>query len=169
MIEKPKSGTYPDYFDKYIQLAEGNVIKLLNQQRKELKQLLWTAKSLDRTYAQGKWTIRQVVQHLIDTERVFNYRAMCIGRGEKNPLPSFDHNTYAEHHASHLDRKQLWREYNAVRKSSITLFKNMNDAIMDREGNVGGNVQSARAIPFMIAGHQVHHVEILKDRYGYNG
>ena len=169
MIKKPVSGTYPPYFDYYIQLAEGNVLKLLNRQREEIKNLLWHTENIEYAYASGKWTIRQVIQHLIDAERVFNYRGMCISRGEQIALPSFDHNQYANIDVSHLNRKQMWREYNSLRKSSISLFKNMTDIMLDREGTVGGNAQSARAIPFMIAGHQAHHLKVIKERYLLNG
>ena len=169
MITKPEKGSYPSYFEPYVQLVEGDVLKLLKTQRNQMKHLLTNAKNLDYKYGPDKWSIKQVVRHLIDTERVFSYRAMCISRGEKNALPSFDHNAYAEVSLNHLDAHQLWKEYNTIRKSSIQLFRNMDNEMLERKGTASGKSIIVKAFAFMIVGHQMHHFNIIRDRYQVNG
>ena len=169
MITKPEVGSYPSYFEPYIQLVEGDVLKHLKNQRKQMKHLLANVQDLNYRYGPDKWSIKQVIRHLIDTERVFSYRAMCISRGEKGPLPAFDHNAYAEVKVDHLDSKKLWKEYNALRKSSILLFKNMDESMLQKMGTASGKTIIVSALPYMIVGHQMHHFNILKERYNIHG
>jgi hypothetical protein len=117
-------------------------------------------------YAPGKWTIRQLLQHMIDTERVFSYRAMCISRGEEQPLPGFDENIYAENaKAEHRDLKGLAEEFLILRQSSLLLYRNMSDENMLRYGTASNHRVNANSIAFILVGHAIHHQEILIDRY----
>jgi hypothetical protein len=115
----------------------------------------------------GKWSIREVLGHVIDTERVFGYRAFAIGRGEQQPLVRFDQDAYLA--ASDFDSRplaDLVNEFSVVREANLLTFRHFTDADWDRTGTVSGNPMSARAIAFIMAGHARHHVRILQEQYG---
>ena len=117
-------------------------------------------------YAPGKWSIKEVIQHVIDAERVFAYRAMRIARHDQTPLPGFDQNDYVE--ASHAESRSpasLIAEYEAVRASSMCLFESLTAKDLNQIGQMSGFPASALALAFIIAGHEKHHIEILKERY----
>lgn len=164
-ISRPEDGAFPTYFSKYIDLVEGEIMGVLNKQRKQMKKFLFSDINLSYTYAPGKWSVRQSITHLIDTERVFAYRALCFSRGESKSLPGFEQDEYAEQNWDHLDAGHLWKEYNAVRKSTIALYRNMNMEMLGRQGDVAGNNLSVSAIPYILAGHQIHHMKLFKSKY----
>ena len=118
-------------------------------------------------YALGKWSVRQVVGHLIDTERVMGYRAFAIGRGEMKPLPGFDENEYVAR-ANSDDRsvKELAHEFTAVRHANLWTIRGWQPEDWDRIGNANGKAVSARAIAYIMAGHVRHHLALLRERYG---
>ncbi len=120
----------------------------------------------DFRYAEGKWTIKDIIQHLIDVERVFSYRAMAFARAEAQSLPGFDQEAYAEQafgHKRHLT--SLLSELSEVRHASITLFKGFSDEILMRKGMANGAQVSVRAIGFALIGHQNHHEAVFRERY----
>lgn len=117
-------------------------------------------------YAADKWTVKEVLQHLIDTERIFSYRAFRIGRGDQTPLANFDQDTYiAPARANEKSRADLLQEYEAVRNNSLILLKSLTDEDLSTVGLASSHPMSARAAAFMILGHEIWHVNIVKARY----
>ena len=120
----------------------------------------------DYRYAEGKWTIKEIIQHLIDTERIFSYRAMRISRNDKTPLPSFEENDYVDNtNANERNLQVLLTEMALVRQSTIALFKSFSDEQLTRIGVASNNPVSVRAIGFSTIGHQKHHQKIFQERY----
>ncbi len=118
------------------------------------------------TYAQGKWTVKEILGHLADDERIFAYRALCIARGDERPLPGFDENAYLRGAGFESRRlTDLIAEYRAVRRASIALFSGLSEATWLRRGVVSGYPVSVRGLAFHIAGHELHHLRLLKQRY----
>ena len=118
-------------------------------------------------YAPDKWSVRQTIGHLIDTERVMGYRAFCIARGEAKPLPGFDEQEYVAH-ADSDERpvKELVHEFAAVRHANLWMLRNWSPEDWNRVGSANGTPVSARAIAYIMAGHVRHHVALLRERYG---
>jgi hypothetical protein len=135
--------------------AEGNsILELLNDTQAGM------------TYAEGKWTVKDLVMHLIDSERIFNYRALCLSRGEQAELQGYDHEQYVKH-ASAESRSwaSLLNERNNLRSSTIDLFRSFTAEQMNRSGFTNGKKVTVKALGFIIAGHEKHHLEILRNRY----
>lgn len=120
----------------------------------------------DYRYAEGKWTIKDIIQHIIDAERVFAYRALCFARNDKTPLPSFEEDDYAnEANANKRSIMELLTELSAVRHSTIYLFKTFTEEQLLRIGIASNNPMSVRALGFVIIGHQNHHQRVFEERY----
>ncbi|GGA73474.1 DNA damage-inducible protein DinB [Flavobacterium palustre] len=120
----------------------------------------------DYRYAEGKWTIKEIIQHIIDTERVFAYRALRISRNDKTPLPGFDENDYvANTNANDRHLQSLLTELSIVRQSTLALFKSFSEEQLKRIGIASNNEISVRAIGFIIIGHQKHHQKVFQERY----
>lgn len=169
MISRPKSGTYPAYFDRYLSnLPEGDVFAQLENGRTLLIALLkdFSERQWEHAYAEGKWNLKQLVGHLIDTERIFAYRALRLSRGDTTPLAGFDQDIYvANHNWNEHSRGQLLAEYNTVRQGTLHLFQKLSEEELDREGTVSDSPCTARAILFITVAHEYHHLGILKTRY----
>ncbi|WP_460218989.1 DinB family protein [Psychroserpens sp. MEBiC05023] len=121
---------------------------------------------LEYKYEEGKWTIKEIIQHLIDTERVFMYRALCIARKDRTLFPGYDQDHYAAHcDANRRSMISLMNEYKAVRLSSILLFESFTEDMMTQIGTASNNSLSSRAVAFIIIGHENHHCEVIKERY----
>jgi len=117
-------------------------------------------------YEEGKWNLKELIQHLIDTERIFCNRALRFARGENQPLPGYDENLFADNSkADNRDRSELLVEYKIVRESSILLFNSFDDEQLRTLGEAGGNTLSVRAIAYLNAGHDLHHLRVFKERY----
>lgn len=120
----------------------------------------------DYCYAEGKWTIKEIVQHLIDAERVFAYRSLCIARKERNSLPGFDHDLYLKNsNANSKNKENLIQEYEMVRKASIALFETFNTEMLKQIGIANNSPISVRALGYIIAGHEKHHNNVIFERY----
>ena len=120
----------------------------------------------DYRYAEGKWTIKDIIQHVIDTERIFAYRALRISRNDITPLPGFEENDYVENtKANERGIQDLLAEFSAVRYSTLFLFKSFSEEQLKRMGTASGTAISVRAIGFIIIGHQKHHQHIFQERY----
>lgn len=169
MIHKPNKGTYAPYFDRYISLVKGeDIFAELSESYIETMELLTSLdlETLHFRYAPGKWTILEILQHVIDTERIFNFRALSFARGEQQSIPGFDENHYAAISNANLRNvNDMVREFSLVRASSIELFKSMDDVMLDRIGTANGNDSCARALLFCILGHELHHRNIIMERY----
>jgi uncharacterized damage-inducible protein DinB len=120
----------------------------------------------DYRYAEGKWTIKEIIQHIIDTERIFSYRALRISRNDKTPLPGFEENDYVDNtNANERNLQGLLTELSAVRYATLLLFKSFSEEQLARIGIASGNEISVRAIGFIIIGHQKHHQKVFEERY----
>ncbi|RNI30561.1 DinB family protein [Rufibacter latericius] len=170
MIPKPKPGEYNEYFQKYIQNIsdQTDVLDYLQKQRQEVTQLFGRVSEGEAhfAYEPGKWTVKQLLGHMNDTERIMSYRALCIARGEKNPLPGFDENEYVAN-AFFQERtlNDLLAEHQIVRDATLSLFSSFPEVSLSRLGNANGSPVSVAALAFIIAGHERHHLNILKERY----
>ena len=121
---------------------------------------------LEYRYAENKWTIKDILLHLIDAERIFSYRALRIGRGDVTPLPGFEENDYVPiAMANSRSLENLLTEFIAVRNSTLLLFKNFTEEQLLNMGTASNNPISVRAIGFIISGHQIHHIKIIEERY----
>jgi hypothetical protein len=169
-IERPRSNEHAEYYGRYVSKVPENVdlVSLLRQQAMETVALLQglTPKQGDFAYAPGKWTIKQVIGHIIDAERVFVYRAMCFARQDKTELPSFDENAYVDN-ANFQERTlaDLLEEFQVVRSATIHFAKNLDAESLARIGIASKNPISVRALLYIIAGHERHHVELFRERY----
>nr|WP_314835348.1 DinB family protein [uncultured Flavobacterium sp.] len=120
----------------------------------------------DYRYAEGKWTIKDIIQHVIDTERIFAYRALRISRNDTTPLPGFEENDYVENtKANKRGIQDLLAEFSAVRYATLFLFKSFSEEQLKRMGTASGTAISVRAIGFIIIGHQKHHQNVFQERY----
>lgn len=164
-----RSIEYPSYYQKYIDnLPQEDLLKLLRDQKMKMVDFIKTLEheNLMFTYAEGKWTVAEVIQHMIDTERIFQYRALCIARKDKTPLPGFDQDAYVPvSEANHRDTETFINEYAAVRNSGIALFESFNDYMLKETGNSSGGTLSTAAAGFIIAGHENHHLKLFKSNY----
>jgi uncharacterized damage-inducible protein DinB len=157
------------YFSYYVEQVDSeDVIVVLQQQMDEVLNLYvgLSKQQQDYRYAEGKWSVKEVLGHITDTERVFAYRSFCIARGEKQSLPGFDENEYAE--TARFNRQtleSLLEQYKLTRLASIALFKSYADIDAIRIGIANGSPVSARALVSMIAGHERHHLNLLRERY----
>jgi hypothetical protein len=169
MIERPTQSEYAPFYAGYIAaVPEGDILKLLERQASELRQLDATpAEKETFRYAEGKWSVREVVGHMIDGERVFAYRALRISRGDETPLPGFEENKFVA--ASNFNGRTLSSlvdELALVRKANLPLFNSLAPEQWTRLGTASGHPVSVRALAFIMAGHMNHHLNILRDRYG---
>jgi len=166
---RPQSSEYAPYYDRYIsKVPDGDIIAILDR---GLNEALTVIQSIpeDRgthRYAEGKWSIKEVIGHVIDGERVFAYRALRFGRNDKTPLPGFEQDDFMKGAA--FDKrtlKDLAEEYEHVRRSTISLFAGFEPEAWDRRGPANNDEVSVRGIAYIIAGHERHHLEVLKDKY----
>ena len=161
---------YPEYFHSYIQKIpeEKDPFELLTINLKAtIKTLAMVSDDqANNAYAEGKWSIKTVVQHLIDTERIFCYRALAFARGEKGKIPGYDHNEYAANcNANHRSLKSLLEEMKLVRAATISLFKSFSEEMLANVGNANGLEMTAGKILYILIGHELHHVWVLDQRY----
>lgn len=169
-IPRPEAGEYYEYYDRYIrQVAnESDAVAALQRQVAEIDQLArLTPEQAAFRYADGKWSVRQVVGHLADAERIFAYRALRAARGDRSPLPSFDENRYVE--TANFDGRAMAdvaNELAAVRQASLALFSTLDPGTLESRTVASDHEVSVRALAFIIAGHTVHHLTILRERYG---
>jgi uncharacterized damage-inducible protein DinB len=168
-MNRPDAREHAPYFGKYIALVQGdNVVTALETQVAETLALLRGLSEAQGVlrYAPEKWSVKQVIGHLIDAERIFAYRALRIARGDQTPLPGFDENSYvANADFDALRLRDLTDEFACVRQASLHLFKHLTDAAWLRRGVSNNNEISVRALAYIAAGHELHHRGILQTRY----
>lgn len=149
-------------------IKEEDVNKALRKNSEQFRKFLKKipGRKIDHAYGEGKWTIREVLQHLIDAERVFSYRALRFARKDATPLPGFDENAWAAASgASNRKWKDLVEEFKTVRNSTLLLFDSLDDSQLTYTGEANGKPLNALGIGFIIAGHTAHHMKIIKERY----
>ena len=167
--KRPEANECSDYFKTYTGKVEGNdaLQTLINAKLETIKFLKNLSEpQWNHRYDEGKWSIKEVFLHIIDTERIFAYRALRVGRNDKTPLPGFEQDDYIPYnYADSRSGESIVEEYRAVRDATITLFKNMNDEAMSFVGTASDNAITPRAAMFIIAGHEIHHMNIVNERY----
>jgi hypothetical protein len=168
-MTRPDSTEYAPYYEKYISLVPGdNIVTTLSSQIEETLALLRVLSESqgELRYAPGKWSIKEVIGHLIDAERIFTYRALRMARSDQTPLPGFDENFYVET-GNFGDRRiaELADEFHALRKSSVYFFRHLGEEAWARRGVASENEVSVRSIAHIIAGHELHHLGIIRTRY----
>jgi len=169
MISRPPSGSYPASMNTYIESVKGdNIFEELLSSYMETMELVTSLdpETLHYRYAEGKWTILDILQHIIDTERIFNYRALRFARKDRTILHGFEQDEYVTAAQATLrDVNDLVRELSLVRANTIELFKSFRPEIFDFEGIANANTITVKAILFAILGHEIHHRIIIEKRY----
>jgi hypothetical protein len=170
IVGRPEPDEIPAHFVGYIErVPEHDPVMVCASQIEETMALLRGVSETDATYryGRGKWSIKEVVGHLADTERIMSYRALRIARGDVTPLPSFDENAYVP--VANFDNRSLADlvgELRTVRAATLALLRTFDADAWRRRGTASGKPVSVRALGFMIPGHERHHVEVLRTRYG---
>lgn len=168
-MPKPDLSTVPEWYHRYInQVQEEDLDKAIQTNTETSIQFLHSIpeEKWNHRYADDKWSIKEMIQHIIDAERIFSYRALCFARGEKTSLPGFEENDYAA--ASKADtrsKEELIEEFETVRKSIQQLFNSLDEEQLHSVGVANNNLISVNAIGFIIPGHVQHHINILRERY----
>jgi DinB family protein len=166
---RPEPGEYAPYYEKYVALVTGNdIVAILEAQRLQMMQLFAARGERDGNfrYAPEKWTVKEVVGHVSDTERIFAYRALRIARGDATPLSGFEQDDYVRA-AAFGDRSlaDLAEEFVHVRSATVVLFRSLGKDAWVLRGVANKNEVSVRALAFIVAGHELHHRRILEERY----
>ena len=169
VISRPEKPEYDPYYDMYISLVEGaDILSALDSQIDKTLRLLndiSDEKGLYR-YEEGKWSIKELVGHVIDTERVMAYRALRIGRGDKTPNQGFDQDPYiANSDFDSCEMRDLSEEFRLVRRANIMMFGNLTKEAWLRTGTASDRTFSTRGLAYVIGGHELHHMKILRERY----
>lgn len=168
-MQRPTERDYPQFFAGYVSLVpEDDILSVIEQQSSETQRLISSLDEARAThrYAEGKWSVKEVIGHVTDSERVFGYRALCIARGEKNSLPGFDEKEYMQN--ANFDAWRLGdlaESYALVRRSNIVLFRNLPEDAWDRRGIANNNEITVRALAYVLVGHERHHLKVLRERY----
>lgn len=176
IIEKPGKDEYPAYSEIYMELVNdnGNILRYMEDNFYKIKKFIYQLPEdkLAYRYAADKWTIKEILVHIIDDERIFSYRALRYGRNDNTPLPGFEENDYAKYSCAN-DRTldSIFEEYETVRNATLTLFQHLpGDAFMRSGGIMAGdgsttNIRTVRALIYHLAGHELRHIKIIKERY----
>jgi hypothetical protein len=166
---RPAQNEYAEYYEKYTsKVPDGNIVEILENQIASTVNLLRglsEEKALYR-YAPDKWSIKEVLGHIIDAERIFAYRALRIARNDQTPLPGFEQDGYVP--AGNFDARtlaDLLDEFECVRRSTLYLFRNLSDEAWSRRGTASENEVSVRALAYITAGHELHHLSVVKEKY----
>lgn len=168
-IRRPADAECDAYYRNYIaQVPDGDVFVSMRQQTEATQTLLGglTREQQDYRYAPGKWSVKEVVGHMLDTEWVFAYRGLRMARGDTTPLPGMEQDDFAAG-GNHAQRsmESLLQELRHLRQATLALYESFDDAILDRVGNASGVSFTVRSILFIIAGHERHHVNVLREKY----
>lgn len=170
-ITRPEPGEYAPYLDKYLNEvpAGADVLQMLHDNIRMVEDLVQTfsPERLTLAHAPDEWTIQDILVHLIDAERVFNYRALRFARNDLSELPAFDQNAFAQWAgANQRTITDILDERQTVRQASITLFSNLDNEALTRRGIARGNLISVRTMAYFIAGHELHHIHSIRANYG---
>ena len=168
-MKRPEPTEYAEFYANYIsKVPGGDVLGVLEAQRVQMLQLFAGRSERDGSfrYAPGKWTVKETLGHVTDTERIFTYRALRIARGDQTPLPGFEQDDFVRNGAfSERTLADLAEEFALVRNASLALFRSFPQAAWPRRGVASQKEETVRALAFITAGHQIHHRLILEERY----
>lgn len=166
---RPEPNEYAKFYETYVSLIpSADVLSALEMQRLQMAQLFAGRSERDGNfrYAPGKWTVKEVLGHVNDAERVFSYRALCFARGDQKPLQSFEQDDYVRTAGSNeRTLADLTEEFAAVRGASLALFRSLTEEAWNRRGVASNNEVTVRALAYITAGHELHHRRILEERY----
>lgn len=166
---RPAAGEFLPYYGTYIdRVPDGDIVETLDRQIGDTLSLIRSIPEAngDKRYAADKWSIREVVGHVIDAERIFTYRALRFGRADTTPVPGFDENAYvANAPFSKVSLANLADEFEHVRRAAVHFFGNLDGDAFARRGSANGAEISVRALAFIMAGHESHHMNVLRTRY----
>jgi len=169
-MERPTPTEHIPYYEKYIALVpEGDVLQFMEGQIAEIRALAEAVSEAQAgsRYAPGKWSLREVLGHLIDVERIFAYRALCIARGETKPLNGIEQDDYAaQAEADRTSMKELSDEFANLRRANLAMLRRLSEEASRRIGTASDNPVSVRALTYIMAGHIPHHLQIVRERYG---
>ncbi|MGD9547721.1 MAG: DinB family protein [Candidatus Krumholzibacteriia bacterium] len=169
---RPRAGQYDPYFQVYLDKVPADVTDIMKHLKRQGLVMMNLLKKLDderaeRRYAPDKWSVKEVIGHLIDTERLFAFRCLWVARGESKPQPGMDERLWGRNSNAHLrPLTDLWREQHVCRTDHVYLFRSLDAEGIARSGECNGARLTAGAVPWIVAGHERHHLEILLDRYG---
>ena len=170
-IHRPEASEYDPYYERYISLVKAeDIVAALQKQAQETRDLLSkvSADRADLRYAPGKWSVKEVLGHVNDTERIMSYRVLRIARGDKTPIEGFEQDDYIA--GGKFGRRtidDLLQEFMTIRNATIQLIRHLDAEAAERRGMANNKEISARAIVFVIAGHELHHRRILQEKYLY--
>lgn len=165
----PNKGDYPAFYHTYLKLVEDTDYCNLIQDQVNAVKKLFAEKPADwenQPYAEGKWSPKEVLGHVIDTERIMTFRALCFARGEKSSLPGFDQDPYVLNaRFGAVDIELLLEDFAAQRRALVTLIQTLQQDVLDNQGTANGSTITPRALFWIIPGHFIHHLSILQERY----
>src|ERR1700676_4902071 len=168
-VGRPQPGEYAPYYERYVALVRGEeILDALDQQRRQMMLLLSARDEADGDfrYAPGKWSAKEVLGHICDTERVFAYRAMRISRADATPLEGFEQDDYVRNGPfARSSLADLIEDFIAVRRATVSLLRYLDEAAWTRRGIANKNEVSVRGLAYIIAGHELHHRGILEEKY----
>jgi uncharacterized damage-inducible protein DinB len=168
-VARPQPGEYAPYYERYISLVQGNdILATLENGRRHMMLLLSGRDEADGDfrYAPEKWSAREVLGHVCDTERVFAYRALRISRADPTPMEGFEQDDYVRNGPfAHRPLSELIEDYIAVRRATLTLLRNLDEVAWSRRGVANKNEVTVRALAYIIAGHELHHRGVLEEKY----
>ena len=168
-IGPPQPGEYAPYYGMYISLVQtGDILAALDDQRRQTLLLLSgrTEADGDIRYAPGKWSVKEVLGHINDTERIMSYRALRIARGDQTPIEGFEQDDYVRNGPfNKRPLSEFIEDYIAVRRATLTLFRNLDEPAWARRGVANKNEITVRALAYVIAGHELHHRKMLEEKY----
>jgi hypothetical protein len=167
-MSRPQPEEFGVFYQRYIDTVDTDVLRELETQCNSFEEFLYSipAEKENYAYAPGKWTIKELVGHVIDTERIMTYRLTCFARNDSTELPGFEENSYVAN--AHFNDRRLdsfAKEFKSLRSANLFLFRSLNGEELDRKGIANGNPVSVRALLFVIAGHLKHHQKIIRERY----
>ena len=170
MIDRPSQAEFASFYAGYVSLVpEADIMKVLEGQAADvrLQTRAFIPKREEFRYAPGKWSVREVLGHMTDAERVFGFRAFCFSRGDENALPGFEQDDYVAR--ASFDRcslADLVQEFGQLREANLTVLRRLDDSAWQRTGTASGKPVSVRALAYIMAGHVRHHLHVLSTRYG---
>lgn len=166
-MNRPQPNEYPTWGETYISKVNGDIIDVLEEQVFTIPALFERNKNKENfAYADGKWTVKEMLGHIIDCERIFVYRMTAFARNEPQQLPGFDEDEYvANARFDERNYEDMIEEFSALRKANLYFFKSLNDTELNRKGIASNREISVKSILFIAAGHIIHHVGVLAERY----
>jgi hypothetical protein len=166
-VARPERGEYDPYYERYISLVTGtDILGTLESQRRQMLLLLsgCDESDADFRYAPDKWSVKELLGHVCDTERIFAYRALRISRGDRTPMEGFEQDDYVRN-GPRAPLAEIIEDYIAVRRATLTLLRNLDGQAWTRRGIANKNEVTVRALAYITAGHELHHRRILEEKY----